>query len=383
MARAALGISTLLDPEEAAEQACQRALERLGASQLAVALVVGSAAYGGSLSRVAAHSSRLLGAGCVVGGSVEGIVASGVEVSSYPAVMVLAVSEVEAEPFLVRDLGGDAERAGEEVAARVGPDLAPDDLVVAIADLLGLGVSGLVPGLTRHLGPATILGTGASPTPRGSSLLWQGSEVARDGIAGFVLRGVRPRVAIAQAGRPVTPPLRVTRARGNWVLALEGRPALDVYFEAVRKVGLEPAVDEPPPLLAGLSESSGSQAVLLRNLVGLDPARAAFSVPEPMASGRLLAFFQLDAAAALQGFLEQLESLRDPMPAFGLYFNCRARGASLFGKAGVEATCLADAFGDRPVAGLIGATQLAPLGPGEAPAALTYAGALALIDDLK
>jgi len=383
MLRAALGISTLLDPEEAVEQASRLALERLGASQLAVALVVGSGAYGASLSKLATGASKLLGERNVVGGSVEGIVAPGVEVSSYPAVLVLALSGVQAELFLARDLEGDPARAGEEVAARVGSDLEPDDLVVALADLLGLGANGLADGLARALGSATILGTGASPVPRGSSFLWLGSEIARDGIAGFVLRGVRPRLAIAQAGHPVTPPMRVTRARGNWVLALEGRPALDVYYEAVRKLGREPRLDEPPRLLAGLSVANGSRALLLRNLVGLDPDRSAFSVPEPMASGRLLSFVRLDATAARQGLREQLEALREPPPAFGLYFNCRARGASLFGEAGVEATCLAEAFGDRPVAGLVGATQLAPLAPAQDPVALTYAGVLALVDEFS
>jgi small ligand-binding sensory domain FIST len=77
--------------------------------------------------------------------------------------------------------------------------------------------------------------------------------------------------------------------------------------------------------------------------------------------------------------VDQLEGLRDPQPAFGLYFNCRGRGASLFGEAGVEATYLANAFADCPIAGLSGPFQLAPLSPGEVPAVLTYAGALALI----
>ena len=118
----------------------------------------------------------------------------------------------------------------------------------------------------------------------------------------------------------------------------------------------------------------------MRNVVGFDRARDAFSVPEPMASGQGLAFVQLDADAAREGFVDQLNALRDPQPTFGLYFNCRARGASLFGEAGVEASCLANAFADRPIAGLTGPFQLAPQRPGEGPVVLTYSGVLAFID---
>lgn len=385
MASAGLGISTVLDPEAAADEACRLALTRLGASKAAVALVVASAAHGASLSRVAERASQLLGAGVVVGGSVEGIVAPGVEVSSYPAVMALAISGVEAVPFLVRDLDGDAERAGEEIRARVGEELTPEDLVVAMPDSLGLNASKLATGLAHHLCPATILGAGTAPIPRGSCVLWCGAEISHEGVAGFVARGVRSRLAIAQAGRSVTPLLTVTRARGNWVLALDGRPGLDVYQDAARAVGLDSVGEGPPPLLVGLSDSRRGEtgALLVRNVVGVDRKRGGFSIPEPMASGQRLAFVRLDPASARACFAEQLEGLQDPLPGFGLYFNCRARGASLFGEAGVEATYLANAFADRPVAGLSGPFQLAPPRPGEEPVVLTYAGALALVDGAR
>ena len=382
MTRAGLGISTVLDPEAAAEEACRLALARLGDLDVAVALVVASAAHGSSLSRVAKRSCGILGSRVVVGGAVEGIVAPGVEVNAYPAVMVLALAGLEAVPFLIRDLQGESGRAGEEIAARVGGALASDDLVMVMADSLGLSAQHLVAGLAEHLGPATILGTGAGHTPRGSSVLWHDGDISSEGVAGFVLRGVRPRLAIAPAGRAVTPLLSVTRARGNWVFGLDSRPALDVYFEAARDAGLDPDAGSPPPLLVGLCGRNGAEGLQVRNVVGLDRERAAFSIPEPMASGQRLAFVQLDANTARERFVEQLDGLREPPPAFGLYFNCRARGASLFGEAGVEAKCLANAFADRPIAGLVGPFQLAPQRQGGEPVVMTYAGALALVDEI-
>jgi small ligand-binding sensory domain FIST len=63
-----------------------------------------------------------------------------------------------------------------------------------------------------------------------------------------------------------------------------------------------------------------------------------------------------------------------------IYFNCRARGAALFGKPGVEATGLANAFPYLPLAGAISACQFAPTHAGGRVELLTYTGVLALLD---
>ena len=394
MLRAGLGISTALDPGAAAKVAVRQSLERLGDVTPAVALVLASTAHGHLLPTIAQRALRELDGVPMMGGSVEGIIAPDVEVSSYPAVLVLTIAGVDALPFLFRDVGGEETRVGEDLAARIGGQLSGDDIVVVLPDSLGLHGGRLAAGLAEHLGPATILGTGAAATPRGPAFLWNGTEVANDGVSGMLMRGARPRLCIAQAGCCVTPPLTVSRARGNWVMGLEGRPALDTYLETVRRRGGVPSEEvngATPTLLVGLLGKEGASRdgadaprvgnLLVRNIVGFDRERGGFSVPEPMRSGDRLVLVELDADAARDAFAAELEDLRDPRPAFGLFFNCRARGASLFGEPGVEATCLANAFADCPIAGVIGPYQLAPPELGADPQVLTYAGALALMND--
>jgi small ligand-binding sensory domain FIST len=182
----------------------------------------------------------------------------------------------------------------------------------------------------------------------------------------------------------VTPTLRVTRSRGRWIVGLDGRPALEVYEEAAAAAGLGAGSEVAPPLLLGLSADRDGPAAappdgwLVRNVVGLDRERGAISVPEPVASGQEVVLMRLDAEAAHRDFVARLAELADPARGFGLYFNCQARGASLFGRAGVEATELANAFADCPVAGVSGPFQIAPFGSRARPAVLTYAGALAV-----
>jgi small ligand-binding sensory domain FIST len=114
--------------------------------------------------------------------------------------------------------------------------------------------------------------------------------------------------------------------------------------------------------------------------VGFDRERGGFSIPEPVRSGDRLALVELHPQSARETFRDQLERLRDPAPCLGLYFNCRARGAALFGEPGVEATYLANAFADCPILGVTGPFQLSPPVPGAPARVLTYAGVLAVLD---
>jgi small ligand-binding sensory domain FIST len=389
MLAAGLGISTLLDSDSAGRQAAERAVARLDAAGPDLALIVVSAAHGQGLPRAVRAARNAIGAR-VVGASVEGIVAPDVEVSSYPAVLVLALATEGSEvaPFFVRDAASEPGRVGDEIAARVG-ELAEDDLVVLLADSHSIDPNALSKGLAGPLNGAAVLGAGAAPIPRGRPLLWDGEDLASDAVVGWAMRGARPRLAIAQAGRAVTPQLRVTRARGNWVLGLGGRPALDVYQETARQLGLEACTESAPPLLVGfcdpprLDGMGAGGRLRVRNVVGFDRDRRAFSVPEATYSGQEIALVELDPTAAradLAARLDELATFFSKPPKFGLYFNCRARGASLFGEPGVEASHLANVFADCPIAGVTGPFQIASMARGEAPVVLTYAGALALVD---
>jgi small ligand-binding sensory domain FIST len=394
--RAGLGISTLLEPRAAAREAACLALSRLEGGSADLVLAVASAAHGSSVHRIVSEAADVLGPERMVGASVEGIVSAGVEVSGWPATLVLAIAGAEAVPFLLRGVAGGEARVGEDIASLAGAPLGERDLVVLLPDSLSLDLRPLLAGVSEWLLPATVLGAGAAPLPRGGALAWHGREIASDGLSGFVLREACPRVAISQAARLVTAPLSVTRSRGSWVTGLDGRPALDVYTEVAARCGLGAFGEGAPPLLVGIvpkergTSGSGTTIssghapgdVLVRNVVGFDPIRRAFSIPETVVPGQRLALMKLDGEVARASFADQLGQLAAGKPAFTLYFNCRARGASLFGEAGVEARLLANAFADCPVAGLSGPLQIAPSGGSPTPTSplvLTYAGALAAI----
>jgi small ligand-binding sensory domain FIST len=389
MLEAGLGISTLPDPRAAGREASALALARLGAEPPGLSLVMATAAHGSSLSELALTIGRRLGGpDRIVVASVEGLVAPGVEVASLPAVSVLALAGLEVQPFLIQDLERREGSAGPEIASLAGGALRGEDLVVFFADVPPLRAGPLLDGLRDELAPATLLGTVAAPVSRGPAFLWHAGESARAALVGMVVRPRRaPRVAITQSCRPVSTLLTVTRARGNWVLGLDGRPALQVYEESAQRHRLGNGGNEPA-LLVGLreGESAGNGHaprvgdLRVRNLVGFDVRRAGFCVPEPVPVGARLALLVRDPEAARGELEQQLAGLACSSPAFGLYFNCRARGHALFGAADVEATAFANAFADHPISGALGPCQFAPLRAGGPAELLTYAGALALVD---
>jgi small ligand-binding sensory domain FIST len=75
----------------------------------------------------------------------------------------------------------------------------------------------------------------------------------------------------------------------------------------------------------------------------------------------------------------QAQKLNGRKPAFGLYFNCCARGNSLYGMPGIDTAYIRQALGDFPLLGLFGGYELAPLG--RANHLFAYTGVLALITE--
>ena len=73
----------------------------------------------------------------------------------------------------------------------------------------------------------------------------------------------------------------------------------------------------------------------------------------------------------------QAAQLGGRKPQLGLYFNCCARGPSLYGLQGIDTAYIRNALGDFPLIGFCGNFELGPLG--NASRLLAYTGVLALI----
>jgi len=380
MIRAGVGISTGADGPAAVEEAAAAALSAAGTADLA--FLFATPAYPEGVGRLLAAAVDALGTSAIVGASAHGVLAAGIECENRASVSAMALAGIEAEPFLIPDVRGRESQIGAEIAARIPGGPRPEDLAVVLPDPR-LDAAALVRGLDSALRPAQVVGAGAGDPFANAPAQWLGGNVGTESVSGVVLRGRRVRIGVTQACRPTSELLTVTRARGNWVLELGGRPALDVYREAA----LGPLADDLLRAAAFVLVALPSQrdASLLpgsyrvRHVVGFSPDDRAFALPESVERGQQIALAVREPESARADLKAMLAGLAEGQPAFGLYFNCCARGSSFFGVPGLEAAYLESAFPETPIAGMFGSHELGPIGAAGVEL-LTYTGVLALVE---
>jgi small ligand-binding sensory domain FIST len=97
-----------------------------------------------------------------------------------------------------------------------------------------------------------------------------------------------------------------------------------------------------------------------------------------------MGFMLRDPAGAredLKAMLEEESSLSAvAAPRLAFYFNCCARGESLYGHEGIDAAYFRGAFGDLPMAGFFGFCEIATMGG--AARLHNYSGVMTLVSEL-
>jgi small ligand-binding sensory domain FIST len=296
----------------------------------------------------------------------------------------MAIAGIDSQPFLVSEVRGRESSVGAEIAAQLPGGPRPEDLILVLPDPR-LDTGALVRGIDSSLAPAQIVGAGAADPILGSPLQWLGAEAESEAVAGVALRGSDVRVGVTQACRPSTELMTITQVQGNWIIELDGRPALDVFRDAARGrlaedlqraaafVLIALPCDDEAPLAPG--------NYLVRHVVGISPENGAFALPDQMSRGQKIALAVREPEAARLDLKAMLAGLEGGSPALGLYFNCCARGSSFFGMEGMEAAYLEHSFRKTPIVGMFGSCEIGPIGGTNQRNAelLTYTGVLALL----
>ncbi len=206
---------------------------------------------------------------------------------------------------------------------------------------------------------------------------------------------------VTQGCQPVSAFRRVTEADQNLVVAIDGEPALDVLLREL-DVSLDrpqEALDAIRATLVGLvrgTADDGAQAlgrggnfgndVIVRHIIGLDPARRGIAIAEQASVGMQLAFCQRNMQAARADLIricaeirEEFEPLELTMetatalaaseadaaahPARGIagavYVSCSGRGGPHFGAPSAELQIVRRALGDVPLVGFFAGGEIA------------------------
>jgi small ligand-binding sensory domain FIST len=392
MIRAGAGQSSLSSTRDAVAQAAAQALAEARIAKADTAVAFFTAAHAQRSRELVEALSSATGAEQIAGCSAAGILTGTGEVegSHGIGVLVFASDQLHSDPFLVQPLRERDENAGAEIAGRVRGAAAENELVVLLPDTYNGQPQRLLGAIESHAGFVPVIGAGASESGM-SRATYQlcGDTVMSNAVAGLSLSGTfQTHIDITQGCQPITDPMIITKAEGHLIYEIDQHPALDVFAGLLKGRLAEDLRRALQVLFVGLpadrnENSVGPGKYVIRNITGLDPNKGIVGIADEVREGQAMIFALRDGQRARedlnQMLARQTARLAGKKPAFGLYFNCCARGASLYGMEGIDTAYIRQALGDFPLIGMFGGYELAPLG--RANHLFAYTGVLALITE--
>jgi len=391
--RGGVGHSTATNPKTAAAEAVAQALAQAKLSRAEGAICFASTGYGAAypmiLRTVASEARTQEVAGC----SSLGVIAREHEIESGQslAVLVFGGSGISAKRFFVPTLRGRGREVAGEIAAAVRPSLGAQNLLCVFADTYNMDPDALLSTLGRELPGVALAGGGASEDGSiGETFQFCGDVVSSNSVSGMLISGdFDLTIATSIACTPVGPAHRVTAARDNVLIELDGRPAYEVFAEAAgpHAADLRRAlafVFLGVPIESGPVTRLERGRYLVRNIVGASEEHGVIAVAHQPAVGDSVGFVIRDGERArqdLKATLEDLSARITSTPVFGLYFDCVSRGSGLYNIPGHDSAYIRQYLGEVPIAGFFTGFEIGPIGA--MTELLQYSGVLALISEHK
>jgi small ligand-binding sensory domain FIST len=358
------------DPAEATGEVIGAALDQLG-TEPDVAAVFASPQHRDVFGDMAAAITRMLRPGVLVGTTAVAVLGGSREVEDAPAIGLWA-GRLAARPRPVR-LQATRTASGIALQGLSATTFEAGDALLLLADPFSLPVDAIIDALSAFevaevsdaLSVPVVGGMASAANAPGGNRLVVDDEVMSGGGVGLVLPGgVATSTVVSQGCRPVGDPMIVTRAEGNLVMEIAGRPALDRLDDLVHA-----ADDEERSLLAsglqiGIAIDEHRATFergdfLVRSVVGADRRQRALAVGDRVEVGTTVQFQVRDAVAADEDLRAMLA---DATGDAALVFTCNGRGRRLFGEPDHDARVVHDTLGAPALAGMFCAGEFGPIG---------------------
>jgi small ligand-binding sensory domain FIST len=357
------------DPGVAASRAVGEARTALGDLPPSFAVLFASAHFLGSAEALAAAVAEQTGPLPLIGCVGEAVAGGSREIESEPAVSLWLGADLgPVESFamdFIQTPGGGAYGGYRFAREAAGVHL-------MICDPFTFPADGLLAHLNSRVPGTVVMGGMASGgLQSGQSRLFLDGRVLSRGAVGAHLRQAEMHPLVAQGCRPVGDPYTITRAEGNVIQELGGRPpvarlselaaALPVRDQELLAQGVHVGV-----VIDEYRAEPGQGDFLIRGIIGADPGSGAIAVGDEIEVGQTVQFHVRDADSADEDLRHALEreaaALGGRRPAGALLFTCNGRGTRLFPEPGHDAALLAKMLGEIPVAGFFCAGELGPVG---------------------
>jgi small ligand-binding sensory domain FIST len=392
MIRAGAGQSSLATTEEAAEQAAAAAMSQAGISRADAVVVFFTADHAAKSRTLLSTLTRVTGSDRIVGSSAAGVLTGAGEIEGQHGIAVLVFSseEIQTHPFLFQPLRERDEEVGGKIAQMLAPTSSRASLLTLFPDTYNGQPQQLLNSLADRTDFVPVVGAGSSEAGTAQATYQIcGDNCASNSVAGLQLSGsFQALVDITQGCQPITEPLVITKAEKNLIFEIDNRPALEVFAKLLKGPLAEDLRRALMFIFVGLPADPERRTVgpgeyLVRNIIGLDPAKGIVGIAAEVQEGQSMIFTLRDGQRAREDLNQMLrrqaQKLEARRPAFGFYFNCCARGSSLYGMPGIDTAYIGQTLGDFPLIGMFGGYELAPLGRKNH--LFAYTGVLALITE--
>lgn len=363
--------STLPDPVLAAREAGEGLAVALGGEPADLVLAFYSTPLAAHAEAIAAELRGRLSPGTLAGVSARGVVTRARELEQGPALSLVGarLPGVDVRPFLLMHESWREAVADDAAFDLLAPGARGAELVLFSADPYSLDVERVLGLFNRHVPGVRVVGglASAGGRPRSNALFLNDWSSHEGGFALALHGAVRADVVVSQGCAPIGPPLEVTAAQDNFILTLDGQPAVERAEQVLRSLPEAERARLEQGLYVGRparGDASGRGDWLIRNLLGADRDRGALAVGDRMAANERIRLHVRDAKTAAEDLSMLLSPQAfDSRAGAALLFACNGRGRMLYGEADRDVTLLQESLGGPvPAAGMFCAGEIGPVG---------------------
>lgn len=301
----------------------------------------------------------------LIGCSAAGLIGDGKEIEQAGTISLTAaiMPDVDIGTFHLEDSDlPDLDAGPDKWAEMLGiKENKPISCFILLPDPFSFRIDLLIQGLDFAFPQATKLGGLASGAHQvGVNALFLDGEIHRSGIAGVTLSGnLQVDTIVAQGCRPIGYPLRITGCAKNFLVGLDGKPAVHALYEVLQTIPAEDQKLAQESLFLGIvmdefKEHHKPGDFLIRNILGLDERSGALLIGELLRNERTVQFHVRDAdtsAEDLCGLLSDYKNNQLATASGALLFSCLGRGIHLYGIANHDSDCFRKYLGEIPLGG--------------------------------
>jgi small ligand-binding sensory domain FIST len=216
-------------------------------------------------------------------------------------------------------------------------------------------IAQIIESVSTELDPGFLVGglTSASDSHYQQQIAGQ---IYEDGLSGVLLSAQIPVISgLTQGCTPLENRHTITRAEGNILAEIDGRPALDVFKEDIGEVLAKDLKRVSGYIFAGLPVAgSDTGDYLVRNLIGIDPGEKLLAIGDNLEDDVPIMFCRRDGDTARDDMLRMLTDLKKRAKGDikgGVYYTCVGRGRNQFGDDSQELKMIHEQLGDFPLVG--------------------------------